>query len=213
MTTFGFSAFLKLLSLNGRLQRAEIARRVGPRDGPGYDFHRAMRRICGQYLSGSCDLAGALDLAKSIAKESERKSAVNAIEKLDAWRTSMGGETFTLPGKIYETTNGVFKVRYEPDFGIKIAGQRVAVHLWNTIRPPLDARMSRAALSLFLDSYEKERLDDLTVLDLRTKRFIRLSEDRSAALLGANIVTALEAIFEDMRPRGPRPGAEDRPHP
>lgn len=211
MTTFGFSAFLKLLSLNGRPQRSEVAKRLKSRTGKAYDYHREMRRISGLYLSGALDLAGAVALAKDIKQEPERRSAIGALQKLDAWKQNR--PAFSVVSRTYETPNAAFKVRFDPSFGIEIDGQRVAVHLWNTMTPALDARMTRAALSLFAALYED--IDDLAVLSLRTSQILRLrlSENPGAATIGANVIDALEIIFDDLRPSDPQPGDEEHPQP
>ncbi|MBN9314756.1 MAG: hypothetical protein J0I99_03380 [Devosia sp.] len=211
MTTFGFSAFLKLVSSSAKRQRSLIAERVKGERKSGYDFHKAMRGICGGYLIGGVSLADSRVLAEAIVKEAERKSALTAIDRVAAWRRERVADAFTVASRICESPTGIFKVRFDPDFGTTIDGQRVAIHLWNTKLPPLDARLTRAALSLFPGLYEG--LDDLAVLSLRNGQLVLLSEDADAATIGANVVEALEDIFIEIRSGGTRPGAEEHPTP
>ena len=200
MPTFGFSAFLKMLSLSIRRQRSEMRNRLLPSEG-GYDFHRSFRRLAGRYLGEGEDLAGLLSEADAITKAAEARSARNALEYLEEWRSEHPGQLFSFPARTYESPGRRFKVQYAPDFGIEIDGVRVAIHIWNTARTELDARMTYAALALFPDLYGDDGIDpqDLAVLSVPQRRLYRLSDMPDQTLLSQRVVEAFEALIDDVR--------------
>lgn len=210
MTTFGFSAFLKLISSSSRSQRTQIRTRLTPSDG-GYDYHKAMRRLAGRYLIEGISASEILAATSAIVKEAERKSAVGALTRLIRWRESFAGEVFQVPERLYESPTGVFRIRYAPDFGMSLDGERIAAHVWNTMKPPLDKRMSRAGLFLFHDLYDDIALTDLSVLSLRDNHWIRLGDPAVYAELSLNLVEYLEETFIDVRRDAERTGTQDRP--
>lgn len=212
MTTFGLSAFLKLVSSTPRVQRSLIVKRLrGPRSS-GYDFHRAMRGICGSYIAGA-SFEDSLLAVQGITQEHERKSAELALNQLAKWRREYDEPTFEVPHRTFESPSGAFKVRFDSDFGITVDGARIAVHLWNTKRPSLDVRLTRAVLSLFPSLYADFDIADFGVLSLQNRQLIRLGEDARAAIIGRRLIEVLEDTFDELRRGGPRPGAEERPRP
>ena len=214
MTTFGFSAFLKLANLSAVRQRSTIRERVRGDKKGGYDFHKAMRSICGRYLVDGTTLDECLREAAKIIQEAERKSAIAAITRLGEWRSRLSGDVFPVPSRTYESPRKEFKVRLDVDFGISIGGQRVAVHLWNTKFPALDLRLTRAALALFPGLYAGTDINDFAVLSLKTSQLVRLQDASGTAVISARMVEALEDMFIDLRSGGTsRPGIEDRPRP
>jgi len=199
MPTFGFSAFLKMLSLSARRQRSEMRTRLSPSDG-GYDFHRGFRRLAHRYLAEGEELEPLLLEAAAITNPAEGRSAVAALQYLRDWQEDHPIDPTTLQPRSYESPSKRFKVKFTPDFGIKIGDIRVSIHIWNTKIPSLDARMTYAALSLFAELYEDE-VDgplDLAVLSVPDNRLYRLSDVPNPAVLAARVVALVEALVEEI---------------
>jgi len=215
MPTFGFSAFLKMLSLSDRRQRSEMRARLSPSDS-GYDFHRGFRRLAHRYLAEGEDFAVLLSEASAFTNPAEGRSAVAALKYLRDWRDAHPGALMAFEPRIFESPAKRFKVRYAPDFGIDIEGARVAVHIWNTKRPDLDARMTYAALSLFTDLYDNVPggAPDLAVLSVPDDRLYRLSDVPDQSVLAGRIVASMEVLVEQIADeiRGPPlPPESDQP--
>lgn len=211
MPSFGFSAFLKLLSLTDRRQVSELRKRLAPSD-TGYDFHRGFRLLANRYLSRGEALADLLAEADGFANPAEARSARAALEYLAEWRIDFPGELMAFEPRTFESPDGRFKVRFTPDFGIIIGGQTVAVHIWKTLRPNLDARMTYAALSLFPPVYagHGNAPDDLAVLSVLNGRLYRLNDVPDHSLLASRVVAALDARLEELgggRPPAPPPAS------
>lgn len=151
MTTFGFSAFLKLVHLNDRPKRTELRKRLRGTSEKGYDYHRSLRVLAKRLMISRHDLASVLAEAEQIKKLPERNSAKSGLLTLDGWRSAKAGETFESHKVTIESPAGLFKVCFLPDFGVQIGGVKTAVHVWNTIKPPLTSRMVLATLAPFYD--------------------------------------------------------------
>lgn len=217
MPSFGFSAFLKMLSLNDRPRRSQMRSRLLPSDS-GYDFHKSFRRLAARYLAGGEPLEALLGEADAITRSAEARSARAALEYLEEWRGEHPGQLLNFTSRTYESPGRRFKVHYTPDFGIEIEGVAVAVHIWNTVRTELDVRMAYAALALFPDLYGDDEAgpQDLAVLSVPHGRLYRLSDVGDQALLAQRMVTSLETLIDGIReeigsgrpPPGPdQPGA------
>lgn len=198
MPTFGFSAFLKLLSMNDRPQRTAIRTRLLPSEG-GYDYHRSLRARCNRYLVDGEPMVDVLRSCSDITTAHEERSARAGLENLREWREANPGPTLAFPPKILVSPNDVFRVHFTPDFGVTLDGLTTAVHIWNTARPPLIPRMVYGALSLFPALYDGDNApDDLAVLSLREPRLYRLSEATDHSVLGARLVTQIERIISEI---------------
>lgn len=215
MTTFGFSAFLKMLSLNARPQRTEMRGRLRPSEASGYDFHRQFRLLAQRYLGGGEPLHELIAEANGFGNAAEGRAAREALQFLQEWRGRTPGVLRTFGPKTWVSPAAAFGVRYTPDFGIEIAGVPVAVHIWKTMRPDLDARMTYAALSLFEDAYDEDPDPprDLGVLSVVDGRLYRLSDVADQSVLAAGVVRFMENLIEEVREEGPRQGPPmgDRP--
>lgn len=213
MVNFGFSAFLKVLSLNPKPQRTAVLRRLGPSSGGGYDYHRSLRLHARRYLANGESMASVLASAAGITTDHERASAIAALERLEAWRLDTPGEIVNVNATIYESPHGLFSVRYEPAFGLKVAGQTTAFHIWNTKHPPLAPGPTFAALSLIDQAYDIEgkRPDDVAVLSLRGEpHTFALSDVADMSDLAEALVDRIEDIIDG----GPSPSPnapEDHP--
>lgn len=213
--TFGFSAFLKLISLNSRPQTTEVRKRSAPSRSDGYDFHRSLRRLSRRHIVDGESLAGLLKEVGQIAREPERRSAKAGLERLSLWRALNPGRVLSFGPALYESPAKNFKVQYLPDFGIELDGQKVAVHIWNTGKPDLDERMTYAALSLFPSIYAagEERPDDLAVLSLPQSRLYRLGEVEDHSEMALRLVRRLDDLFDRVRSEPTRPTRPPRERP
>jgi len=196
MPTFGFSAYLKLLSLNEKPLGTAIRGRIEGGKG-GYDFHRSMKRQASRLLSGEASLEEILQSLQSIKRPPERASATQALTRLATWRADNPGELMTFKPVTYAHASGLFKVTFTPDFGVRLGRTATAVHIWNTARPAISPRNVYSALALFPDLYDEGRSTaDFALLSLREPKLYRLSEAGRYASLGE---AAAEKIAEGFR--------------
>jgi hypothetical protein len=196
MPNIGFSAYLKLISLNERPRDTAIRGRVSPTGG-GYDFHRSMKRAAHRLLAEDAPLADVLDALAAIQRQAERTSAIQALTRLAEWRAANPGELLSYKPATYAHASGLFKVTFTPDFGVRMGRAGTAVHIWNTQTPKLLARTVYAALSLLPGLYEdNDAPDDFALLSLRDLQFYRLSEAGRYSGLGE---TMAEKIAENFR--------------
>lgn len=196
MPTIGFSAYLKLISLNERPRDTAIRGRVSPKGG-GYDFHRSMKRAAHRLLAESALLEDVLASLAVIKRSSERLSATQALTRLAGWRTNNPGELVSYKSATYTHGSGLFKVAFTPDFGVRPGRVGTAIHIWNTAKPALTPRTVYAALSLFPDLYDGADVpDDFALLSLRELRIFRLSEAGRYAGLGESMA---EKVAESFR--------------
>lgn len=196
MPNIGFSAYLKLISMNERPRDTAIRGRVSPKGG-GYDFHRSMKRAAQRLLVEGAPLDDVLATLAAIKRPSERLSATQALTRLAAWRAENPGELLTYKPATYAHASGMFKVAFTPDFGVRLGRAGIAVHIWNTQKPKLTPRTVYAALSLFPDLYEDGSTpDDFALLSLREPQFFRLSEAGRYAGLGESMA---EKVAESFR--------------
>ncbi len=196
MPTIGFSAYLKLISLNQRPRDTAIRGRVSPKGG-GYDFHRSMKRAAHRLLAEDAPLEEVLASLEAIKRPSERLSAIQALTRLAKWRGESPGELLAYAPATYAHNSGLFKVAFTPDFGVRLGRVGTAVHIWNTSKPPLTPRMVYAALSLFPELYDDNSApDDFALLSLREPQFYRLSDAGRYAGLGESVA---EKVAESFR--------------
>jgi hypothetical protein len=213
--TFGFSAFLKLISFNTRPQRSLIRQRLSVSESKGYDFHRSLKLRAKRYLADGVPLADVLLTVQEISRASERRSAESGLTQLGIWRDRNSGSISSFEPVLFESPAKNFKVQFLPNFGIRMNERVVAVHIWNTAKPDLDTRMMYAALSLFPSLYadKDERPDDIGVLSLLDLKLYRLSEVEDQTEIGRRLIRRLDDIFEEVRREPARPSKppKDRP--
>ena len=132
MPTFGFSAFLKLISLNARPQRTLIRQRLAASRSEGYDFHRSLKLRAGRYLVDGVSLPDVLLTVEEIKRSAERQSAKTGLEQLGIWRDRNPGPMLSFEPASFESPAKNFKVQFLPNFGILLNEKKVAAHIWNT---------------------------------------------------------------------------------
>ena len=130
----------------------------------------------------------------------EGRSARAALEYLQEWRDETPGHLLSFEPRTWESPEGAFKVKYTPDFGIEVEGVRVAVHIWNTMRPDLDVRMTYAALSLFPELYAGEAggPQDFAVLSVPDGRLYRLGDVADQTVLAEHVMAFVENLIEEI---------------
>lgn len=218
MLNFGFSAFLKLLSLNERPQRTLIRSRLLP-SGGGFDFHRSFRLRAHRLIVDDEPFENIIASVDEITRAPEQRSAREALQHLHDWRGDNPGRVLNYRGATFESPSRLFKVNFEPNFGLEVGGVPVAVHIWNNATPRLLPRMTYAALSLFSGLYAGDSTPprDIGVLSLREQRLYRLSDVSDQATLATALVAELERaiseIVEELPPPPPPSPPEDRPLP
>lgn len=208
MPTFGFSAFLKLISLNSRPRRTLIRRRTAGSKQGGYDFHRSLRLLANRYIVGGAALQEVLRLAGEITQPSERSSAQSGLERLAEWRSNNPGSILNFEPVVFESPAKNFKVQFQPDFGVQLGEQKIATHIWNTRTTVLDKRMMYAALSLILPLYSSKENSPshVGVLSLPDQELYRLGEVGEYAEVGSRLVRMLDDIFEEISRESESPG-------
>lgn len=208
--TFGFSAFLKILSLNDKAQRAAIRRRLGPSTGKGYDFHKRFRQLAHHYLVGAASLPDVIASAQTIVKSAERTSAVSALERLGLWDTRGLGGIIDFAPAIYESPNRLFRLKFEPDFGMWIDGKATAFHLWNTKSAKLTPNVTYGALALVAQAFQSHDSspDDVGVFSLREPSTVYLlSQASDHSAVATSIVEQIEEFIRGPMPPSPPPEA------
>lgn len=200
MPTFGFSAYLKLVSLNEKPQRTEVRGRFKNREN-GYDFHRSLRLRARRLLVDNEPIDAVMASINEILRVPEQKSARLGLDYLVQWRLANPGSMVAFEPALYESPEKIFKINFAPDFGIRIGTDSVAVHIWNTATPPLKSRLVYAALSLFPEIYDQHANapKDIALLSLRDGKLYRLSDGFGHAALGARLVEQVEAVFRRVR--------------
>ncbi|AGB46699.1 hypothetical protein Mesau_04363 [Mesorhizobium australicum WSM2073] len=192
MSTFGTSAYLKLISLNPKPQRTELRKRLSPSD-TSYDFHRSLRLHANRLLAKGESTESVLESVGRIAKLPERTSVQAGLAALLNWRASHPSKLFEIRSHIYTSPNDIFKIGFSADFGTVIDGRRCAVHLWNTKNPPLSKRLTIGTLSLLKQSYQD--IDNLVVLSLLDSQLLWSVEDPRYTAIGHNIALRIEEVI------------------
>lgn len=200
MPTFGFSAYLKLLSQNPRPQRSTIKSRLTPSTG-GYDYHRSFRLRAERYVVGGESISDVIASTEEISKDAERASAVAALEKLSLWRTAHPGKTFEVFPVTVTSPNRLFKVHFEPNFSLDIAGRRTAIHIWNNATPRLSIRETYATLHSVMEEYATidGSCDDVAVLSVKEEPALyRLSDVEDQSILASRLLRHVEQLIQEV---------------
>jgi hypothetical protein len=213
MVNFGFAAFLKFISLNERPQATELRRRLNP-TGNGYDFHKQMKLLARRHMVGGEPMANVLSLAGAIASLPERRAAIAALGRLETWLATNQTQILAFPPATFESPRHLFRVKFEPVFGLRIGGLTAAIDIWNTKAPKLALGPTYAALSLVARAYhDQERWPgSVGVLSLREPEELHLLSDvPDQSGLANSMVERLEDAMRGTPLPPQRP--EDRPAP
>lgn len=192
MTTFGMSAYLKLLALNSPPRDTVIRNRIWKAGGTGYDFHKTMRKIATEFAMGSADWPTTKMRLKAIRQAPERKSATAAAFALARWgagrpiRIPKGAELRS------SSPNDIFSVRFLPDFEIDLDGTPTRIHIWNTKRPSIRLREAIGTLGLFVPEHAPR---SIAVLSLRTNELFMATDYESASQLARLLALDVERRF------------------
>ncbi len=204
MISFGFSAFLKLLSLNETPCRAEIRKRVTRLgNSGGYDYHKSFRDHARRYIIKGDEIADLLLSAEKIINPSERQSALKALQRMELWRAEQPGEAIIVPPIVFQSPRKLFRVRFQADFGIIIGGKMTAIHLWNTMKPTLASGPTYAAMTLVAQALEgsDSAPEDIGVLSMREPpRLYKLSDMPDQSALAASVVDWVEEVIRGFSP-------------
>lgn len=214
MTTFGFSAFLRLVSLNDKPQRTAVRKRLA-RVGQAYDFHKSMRIRANRFLVRDEPFQLIIESTSEIRRAPERSSARHGLNRLLEWRDENPGPIFAPTAATFESPRRLFKVSFRPDFGIHIEGIATAIHIWNTARPQLQGRIVYAALSLIRDGYQEieSKPQDVGLLSLRNGQLYRLAEAADYSALARRLIDQLENVIAEEQARLDEDRPDDRPVP
>ena len=216
MPTFGVAAFLKVASLNPKPRKTELRKRLFP-SGDGYDFHRRLKLASNKHMVAGEGLAALLEYAGKITPLPERKAMVAGLTKLGLWRDGVTGDGFKPQNKIYESSRGIFKIAFQPEFGLKRGSERLAFHVWNTKRPELESGAIYSTLALMSDVYAEDDdcPDDFGILSLHEPKAYLLSDAAAARTAWRSMVDWVEELMLDIRSEESGLGEvpEDRPPP
>ena len=200
-TTFGYSAFLRLIHLNPRPQSTALKQRLAKSDS-GYDFHRRLRRDVGKFFADERSLPELLSDVSSVVRDAERRSLEEGLKRAAQWRALQAGSFISLPAAVYESPRALYRVKLSPEFGYLDANGCVAVHVWNTGKIKLDPRLVYSTLALFSNPFRMgEPKADVAMLCLKTLRLFRLAPTPELLFVGIRIASALETVFENLRDR------------
>lgn len=217
MLTFGVSAFLKLTSLNPRPRRTELKKRLFPTGGEPYDFHRRLKLATSKHVARGEDLAALIAHAKTIEPIPERKAMVAGLEKLGIWLEDAPGTGFKPENHSFESPRGLFKVSFQPEFGLVNGAQRIAFHVWNTQKPPLRIGAVYSTLALMAEEYSDldDCPDDFGLVSLHEPKAYRLSDAVAGRYAASkSMVEWIEELILDIQSdAGMGSGDSDRPPP
>lgn len=191
MTTFGTSAYIKLLAANPKPRDTEIRKRLSPTKG-GYDFHKTMRQIATSYTSGAATWAETEARLKAIKKSAERNSATSAVAALFNWVDQRPIRILHNSDVYAASPNGIFSVRFSPDFEIDLGGTITRIHIWNTVSSIINLRAAIGTLGLFVP---EDRPSSIGILSLRSGELFLPSNFESARDLGRMLAIDVERRF------------------
>ncbi|MBC7284593.1 hypothetical protein, partial [Hoeflea sp.] len=174
--SFGFSAFLKIVCANEKPQKRAIRERHKPSKS-GYDFHRNLRLRVQWLASNSHTVAEVINSLNGITKAPERKSTYAAIKKFIEWKSHHKKELSYCDPITFQSPNGLFQVKFTPDFLTELDGRMTAVHVWNT-QEKLSRHLVIAILTTVASNWSDtpDRPDDFAVFSLQDGQFYRWSE-------------------------------------
>lgn len=215
--SIGFSAFLKIVCANEKPQKRAIRERHKPTQG-GYDFHRNLRRRIQWLASESHTLEQVTSSLKEIKRTPERVSTRAALKRFVNWQSKHKAEIKFCEPLTFRSPNGLFQVKFAPDFLTELEGRMTAIHVWNT-QEKLSRNLVIAILTAVAANWDEtpDRPDDFAVFSLTDGQFYRWSEHTGQhKKLGQEIMLHIEKLCIAARTelKLPRIGDEKKPpHP
>ncbi|UHS61159.1 hypothetical protein HRR99_06345 [Agrobacterium vaccinii] len=219
VTTFGFSAFLRLLAQNEKPQRSAVKRRHITSKG-GRNFHRSLHLSIARMLTGKASFKEVIKAARNIKKPAERRYAKVGIVRFLRWYISMGAKGAAYPATTLASPQGFFRVKFDPDCIVNLDGRRTAVHLWNS-KEKINNDQALAALSLVAAKFPLtfDRPDDFAVLSLQSGDIYKWSDaNKEHRKLALDLMIHLDRLFTitqselGIPPRGDQPYDDTRPY-
>lgn len=198
--SFGFSAFLKIVCANEKPQKRAVKERHKPSKS-GYDYHKNLRLRVQWLASSSHTAAQVISSLNDITKAPERASTHAGIKKFIEWQSHHKKEIQFCGPLTFRSPNGLFQVKYAPDFLTEIDGRLTAVHVWNT-QEKLSRNLVVAMLTIVASNWDDtpERPDDFAVFSLRDGQFYNWSEHTEEhRKLGQKVMLHLENLCQIVR--------------
>lgn len=205
---FGFSAFLRLLSMNEKPQRTLIKNRFIP-SGNGYDFHRSLKLALRRYAEG-VTIKQLIEDGKDISNNAEKISYKAALNYINGWMSGAPESLINYPANLYTSPLENFQVNFTPDLCISIGEKRTLVHVWNTKGTELSPHMTYAALNIFSNVYEDV---DLAVLYIPDKKLYKLSDVGDYSEVSNRVVNKIDMLVESVEGdlKNPKSPPHDQP--
>lgn len=218
MLKFGVSAFLKLASQNPRPRRTALTKRIFPTGmSVPYDFHRRLKLATRKHVVAGADLLTLIAEASKIDPVPERKAMVAGLEKLGIWLDNEVGAGFKPDARVFESPRGIFRISFQPEFGLAAGSKRIAFQVWNNKTPALRLGAVYSTLALMADAYEdlEHCPDDFGLVSLREPKAFRLSDPAAARYAASTSMVEWieELILEIQSGAGLGSGDHDRPPP
>ncbi|WP_288429866.1 hypothetical protein [uncultured Agrobacterium sp.] len=213
VTTFGFSAFLRLLDANERPQKTSIKQRHVPSDG-GHDFHRSFHTSIRRMLTGKSTFKEEIKAAQNIKQAPERRSAKIGIVRFLRWYLALSTKGAIYPAVTLTSPQGFFRVKFDPDCIVNLNGRRTAVHVWNS-NEKINSDYALAALSLVAAKFPLtlDRPDDFAVLSLKSGDIYKWSDaNKEHRNLALHLMTHLDRVFTIVRSDLGLPSIVDQQH-
>lgn len=192
MTTFGTSAYMKLLGLNPKPRDTELRDRILPTGGGGYDFHKAMRRIASEFASDEADWTTTKARLRAIKKRPERESATAAAFAFKRWGNGRSIRLLADSEQRVSSPNEVFSIKFSPDFEIELDGVPTRIHIWNTKKPHIRIREAIGTLGHFVT---EDSPSSIGVLSLRTGELFLPTDYSSSRELARILAIDIEKRF------------------
>jgi len=211
MISFGVSAFLKVASLNPKPRITELRKRIHPLEASDpYDFHRRLKLAAKKHFVEGLPFDELLETAEGIRQLPERKATLEGLRQLSRWLDSYPGlkTPYRPPSRVYESPRSVFKISFQPEFGLIGHGKNAAYQIWNTQKPELKLGAIYSTLALMADEFTE--LDDCPpdfgILSLREPKTYYHSDPIAGRYAAAeSMVEWIEEIILDLQ-------ADDGPH-
>lgn len=193
MTYFGTSAYLRILLQNLKPMETSIKLRASKEKKNARDYHASLRLAVNKYIKNPSLIDEIILDFENIKNKSERESAKKGFTATVKFLSLNGGNAYQPAERKFESSSGLFGVKFQPNFGIEKNGNRIAVHLWNT-KSTITQRAIKAVLGLFLHTFDKN--EQPAILCLQTNRLHIADRTQETQKLALQFSYRIDAIFE-----------------